>query len=83
MSQSPEDIKRWTAHRKSTAVMDTIRARPRPRKLPRSHDLMVAEVEQWMDDFVSQALLFAGRPCPQSATHASLKPGATRACALR
>ncbi|RYG93419.1 MAG: DUF1153 domain-containing protein [Alphaproteobacteria bacterium] len=54
MCQSPEDIKRWTARRKATAVMDIIKAKTTPSELARSHDLTIAEVEQWMDDFVSQ-----------------------------
>lgn len=54
MSQSSEDIKRWTARRKATAVMDIIKGRTTASELARSHNLTVAEVELWMDDFVSQ-----------------------------
>lgn len=54
MSESSEDIKRWTARRKATAVMDIIKGKTTAAELARSHDLTVAEVEQWMDDFVSQ-----------------------------
>ncbi|RYG93420.1 MAG: hypothetical protein EON58_18375 [Alphaproteobacteria bacterium] len=36
MSQSPEDIKRWTAGRKATAVMDIIKAKTTPSELARS-----------------------------------------------
>ena len=54
MSQSPEDIKRWTARRKAAAVIDIIKGKTTTAELARSHDLTVAEVEQWMDDFVSQ-----------------------------
>ena len=53
MSKEPEDIKRWTARRKATAVLDIIKGRSTATDLARSHDLTVAEVEQWMDDFVS------------------------------
>lgn len=54
MSDPTDDIKRWTARRKAAAVMDIIKGKTTAAELARSHDLTVAEVEQWMDDFVSQ-----------------------------
>ncbi len=54
MSQETDDIKRWTARRKAAAVMDIIKGKTTAAELARSHDLTVAEVEQWMEDFVSQ-----------------------------
>lgn len=53
MSQEPDDIKRWTARRKAAAVMDIIKGKTTSSELARTHDLTVAEVEQWMDDFIS------------------------------
>ncbi len=53
MSEQPEEIKRWTARRKATVVMDIIKGRTTSTEVARSHDLTVGEVEQWMDDFVS------------------------------
>jgi len=53
MSPEPEDIKRWTARRKAAAVMEIIKGKTSSAALARSHDLNVAEVEQWMDDFVA------------------------------
>lgn len=53
MSQEPDEIKRWTARRKAAAVMDMIKGKTSAAELARTHDLTVAEVEQWMDDFVS------------------------------
>jgi len=53
MSQEHDDIKRWTARRKAAAVMDIIKGKTTAAELARTHDLTVAEVEQWMDDFVS------------------------------
>jgi transposase-like protein len=53
MSQDPDDIKRWTARRKAAAVMDIIKGKTTAAELARTHDLTVAEVEQWMDDFIS------------------------------
>jgi hypothetical protein len=52
MSQEPDDIKRWTARRKAAAVMDIIKSKTTAAELARSHDLTIAEVEQWVDDFV-------------------------------
>lgn len=54
MSDPTDDIKRWTARRKAAVVMDIIKGETTAAELARSHDLTVAEVEQWMDDFVSQ-----------------------------
>jgi transposase-like protein len=53
MSQEPDDIKRWTARRKAAEVMDIIRGKTTAAELARTHDLTLAKVEQWMDDFVS------------------------------
>jgi transposase-like protein len=53
MNEPPEDVKRWTARRKATAVIDILKGRTTAAELARSHDLTLAEVEQWMDDFVS------------------------------
>jgi len=53
MNPEPEDIKRWTARRKAAAVMDIIKGVTTAPELARTHGLTVAEIEQWMDDFVS------------------------------
>ena len=53
MSDEPEEIKRWTARRKATVVMDVIKGKTTAPDVARTHDLTVAEVEQWIDDFVS------------------------------
>jgi transposase-like protein len=53
MNQDSDDIKRWTARRKASAVMDIIKGKTTAAELARTHDLTIAEVEQWMDDFVS------------------------------
>lgn len=54
MSDPTDDIKRWTARRKAAAVMDIIKGRTTSAELAPSHDLTVAEIDQWMNDFVSQ-----------------------------
>ncbi len=53
MSNESDDVKRWTARRKATAVMDILKGKTTAAELARSHDLTVAEVEQWLEDFVS------------------------------
>jgi transposase-like protein len=53
MSNESDDVKRWTARRKATAVMDILKGKTTASELARSHDLTVAEVEQWLEDFVS------------------------------
>lgn len=53
MNELSEDVKRWTARRKAAAVIDILKGRTTAAELARSHDLTLAEVEQWMDDFVS------------------------------
>lgn len=53
MNQDSDDIKRSTARRKATAVMDIIKGKTSAADLARTHGLTIAEVEPWMDDFVS------------------------------
>lgn len=53
MSEDAQDIKRWTARRKASVVMEIIKGQTTASEVARSHDLTVGEVEQWMDDFVS------------------------------
>ena len=52
-SDSDTDIKRWTARRKAAAVLDIIKGKTTAAELARSHDLTLAEVEQWVEDFVT------------------------------
>ncbi|MFM8982769.1 MAG: DUF1153 domain-containing protein [Spartobacteria bacterium] len=51
--ESDTDIKRWTARRKAAAVLDIIKGKTTAAELARTHDLTLAEVEQWVEDFVS------------------------------
>jgi transposase-like protein len=53
MSDETEDKRRWTARRKAAAVMDVIKGKTTASELARTHDLTVAEVEQWLEDFIS------------------------------
>lgn len=45
-----EDIKRWTAKRKSALVLDIIQGRTTVSEASRQYDLSPSEVEQWVDD---------------------------------
>ncbi|WP_459615944.1 DUF1153 domain-containing protein [Bordetella sp. 2513F-2] len=45
-----EDIKRWTAKRKSALVLDIIQGKTTVAEASRQYDLSPSEVEQWIDD---------------------------------
>jgi transposase-like protein len=45
-----EEIKRWTAKRKSALVMDIIQGKTTVAKASRAHDLTPSEIESWVDD---------------------------------
>lgn len=45
-----EDIKRWTARRKSALVLDIIQGKTTVTEASRAYDLSPSEVEQWVDD---------------------------------
>lgn len=51
MSTKMEDeIKRWTAKRKSALVLDIIQGKTTVAEASRSYDLAPSEIETWMDD---------------------------------
>ena len=51
MSTKMEDeIKRWTAKRKSALVLDIIQGKTTVSEASRSYDLSPSEVETWVDD---------------------------------
>lgn len=52
-SDSNDDIKRWTARRKAAVVLDIVKGKTTAAEVARSHDLTLAEVEQWMEDFIA------------------------------
>lgn len=43
-------IKRWTAKRKTTVVMDIFKGKTTVAEVARQHDLTVFEVEGWIDE---------------------------------
>lgn len=45
-----EDIKRWTAKRKSALVLDIIQGKMTVAEASRAYDLSPSEVENWVDD---------------------------------
>ena len=45
-----EDIKRWTARRKSALVLDIIQGNTTVAEASRAYDLSPSEVEGWVDD---------------------------------
>lgn len=45
-----EDIKRWTAKRKSALVLGIIQGKTTVAEASRQYDLSPSEVEQWVDD---------------------------------
>ena len=45
-----EDIKRWTAKRKSALVLDIIQGKTTVSEASRAYDLSPSEVETWVDD---------------------------------
>lgn len=45
-----EDIKRWTAKRKSALVLDIIQGKITVAEASRAYDLSPSEVENWVDD---------------------------------
>lgn len=50
---SNDDIKRWTARRKAAVVLDIVKGKTSAAEVARSHDLTLAEVEQWIEDFIA------------------------------
>lgn len=45
-----EDIKRWTARRKSALVLDVIQGKTTVAEASRAYDLSPSEIENWVDD---------------------------------
>ncbi len=48
-----EDVKRWTAERKSAVVLDLIKGKTTAINVARKHDLTVADVEGWVQRYLS------------------------------
>ncbi|MCH8006963.1 MAG: DUF1153 domain-containing protein [Planctomycetes bacterium] len=52
-SDQLDDVKRWTAKRKSAVVLDLIKGKTTATDVARKHDLTVAEVEGWLERFLA------------------------------
>ena len=50
MSTVMEDVKRWTAKRKSALVMEILHGKVTVAEASRMYDLQPSEVENWIDD---------------------------------
>ena len=44
-----EDVKRWTARRKSALVLEIIQGKTTVAEAARSYDLTPSEIEEWVD----------------------------------
>jgi len=55
MTELPDDIKRWTAKRRSALVLSILRGETSEQEAARQHGLTVAEIEQWQEKFLSAA----------------------------
>jgi transposase-like protein len=51
MSEENE-VKRWTAKRKSAVVLEIIKGLTTPAEVSRKHGLTVSEVEEWVETFM-------------------------------
>lgn len=47
------NVQRWTAKRKTAVVLDLIKGKTSAAEVARQHDLTVAEIERWQDDFLA------------------------------
>ena len=52
-SDQLDDVKRWTAKRKSAVVLDLIKGKTTATDVARKHDLTVGEVEGWVERFLA------------------------------
>ena len=55
MSPIPNDVKRWTAKRRSALVLQILRGETTAAEASRQHGLKVSEIEEWKQKFLSGA----------------------------
>lgn len=48
--RAQEEVKRWTAKRKSALVLEIIQGKTTVAEASRTHDLLPSEVENWVDE---------------------------------
>lgn len=51
----PDDVKRWTAKRRSALVLQIIKGETTSRDAARQHGLKVSDIEEWKERFLSSA----------------------------
>ena len=51
----PENIKRWTAKRRSALVLEIIKGQTTVREAARQHGLKPSEIQEWYDRFLAGA----------------------------
>ncbi len=50
MKRFQEEVKRWTAKRKSALVLEIIQGKTTVAEASRAHDLLPSEIENWVDE---------------------------------
>ena len=55
MAEIPDDVRRWTAKRRSALVLSILRGETSVQEAARQHGLTVAEIEQWRENFLAAA----------------------------
>ena len=50
MNKQENEIKRWTAKRKTQVVLDILKGKTTVAEVSRQHDLTPGEVERWVDE---------------------------------
>ena len=55
MTGVPDEVKRWTAKRRSALVLSVLRGETSVQEAARAHGLTVAEIEQWQTRFLTAA----------------------------
>ena len=49
----PDEIKRWTAKRRTALVLEILRGQTTPQKAAKEHGLKARDVEHWRDTFLA------------------------------
>ena len=55
MTELPDEVKRWTAKRRSALVVSILRGETSVQEAARQHGLTVVQIEQWQERFLTAA----------------------------
>ncbi len=69
--QDLDQVKRWAAKRKTAVVLDLIKGKTNTSDVARKHDLTAAEVEGWVDRFLSASCVHFAAAERESAASSS------------